>query len=253
MAGDKSDRPRPDFSNVKSGSSSRPVAPETPQDQWYTVSSGRQPLEDREAVLRRRQPLAEDLRGEPRSDQGSRPDPTRPEAQDSRGTEVALTRRKETLMRNFSAVVCVVIAFAALACERRSETAAPGAPGAGVQPPPVSAPTPLPARVTTIELGSAIGPDGRVAAGAGKDDVLPHRHDLRVDRDRQAAVGGIAQRALDVRGRPGRERRPRDAHVLGPHGLGVPHREARRLARGSLSRGDRAERSTRGRQEFEVR
>jgi nucleoid-associated protein YgaU len=35
---------RPDFSNVKSGSSSRPVAPESaqekPQDQWYTVARG---------------------------------------------------------------------------------------------------------------------------------------------------------------------------------------------------------------------
>jgi nucleoid-associated protein YgaU len=40
MAGDK-DKPRPDFSNVQSGSSSRPVAPpETPQDQWYTVTPG---------------------------------------------------------------------------------------------------------------------------------------------------------------------------------------------------------------------
>ena len=31
---------RPDFSNVKSGSSSRPLAPEPPQDQWYTVTAG---------------------------------------------------------------------------------------------------------------------------------------------------------------------------------------------------------------------
>ncbi len=32
-------KPRGDFSNVQSGSSSRPAA-ETPQDQWYTVASG---------------------------------------------------------------------------------------------------------------------------------------------------------------------------------------------------------------------
>jgi hypothetical protein len=37
----------------------------------------------------------------------------------------------------------------------------------------VSAPTPLLARVTAIELGSAIGTDGRVAAGAGKTTFSP--------------------------------------------------------------------------------
>jgi nucleoid-associated protein YgaU len=31
---------KPDFSNVQSGSSSRPVSAETPQDQWYTVVPG---------------------------------------------------------------------------------------------------------------------------------------------------------------------------------------------------------------------
>ena len=32
---------RPDFSNVKSGSSSRPLSPpEQPQEQWYTVTPG---------------------------------------------------------------------------------------------------------------------------------------------------------------------------------------------------------------------
>ncbi len=31
---------RPDFSNVKSGSSTRPVSGETAQDQWYTVATG---------------------------------------------------------------------------------------------------------------------------------------------------------------------------------------------------------------------
>ena len=31
---------RPDFSNVKSGSSSRPVGGETAQEQWYTVVTG---------------------------------------------------------------------------------------------------------------------------------------------------------------------------------------------------------------------
>ncbi len=33
-------KPRADFSNVQSGSSSRPIATEKPQDQWYTVVAG---------------------------------------------------------------------------------------------------------------------------------------------------------------------------------------------------------------------
>jgi uncharacterized protein YidB (DUF937 family) len=33
-------KPRADFSNVQSGSSTRPLAPEQPQDQWYTVTPG---------------------------------------------------------------------------------------------------------------------------------------------------------------------------------------------------------------------
>jgi hypothetical protein len=74
-------------------------------------------------------------------------------------------------MRTIPAVVCVVIAFATLACERRSETVAPASPPG--QPPAVSAPTPTPARVTSIDLGSAIGADGRVAAGAAKTTFAP--------------------------------------------------------------------------------
>jgi|RhiMetdeSRZDD1v2_1073273.scaffolds.fasta_scaffold5251549_1 nucleoid-associated protein YgaU len=31
---------KPDFSNVKSGSSTRPLPPEQPQEQWYTVTTG---------------------------------------------------------------------------------------------------------------------------------------------------------------------------------------------------------------------
>jgi hypothetical protein len=73
-------------------------------------------------------------------------------------------------MRTISAVVCLMIAFAVLACERRSEAPTPGA---GVQPPAVSAPTPSPARVTSIELGSAVGADGRVAPGAAKTTFAP--------------------------------------------------------------------------------
>ena len=33
-------KPPADFSNVKSGSSTHPVAPEQPQEQWYTVATG---------------------------------------------------------------------------------------------------------------------------------------------------------------------------------------------------------------------
>jgi uncharacterized protein YidB (DUF937 family) len=33
-------KPRADFSNVQSGSSSRPLPPEQPQEQWYTVTRG---------------------------------------------------------------------------------------------------------------------------------------------------------------------------------------------------------------------
>jgi len=31
---------KPDFSNVKSGSSTHPLPPEQPQEQWYTVVTG---------------------------------------------------------------------------------------------------------------------------------------------------------------------------------------------------------------------
>jgi nucleoid-associated protein YgaU len=31
---------KPDFSNVKSGSSTHPLAPERPQEHWYTVVTG---------------------------------------------------------------------------------------------------------------------------------------------------------------------------------------------------------------------
>ena len=33
-------KPRADFSNVQSGSSTRPLPPEQPQEQWYTVATG---------------------------------------------------------------------------------------------------------------------------------------------------------------------------------------------------------------------
>ena len=166
---------------MQSGSSSRPVAPERPPRRLRN-SGTRSSTGDSLSKIAKRfygdgnrwQKIFDANR-----DQIKDPDLIKPgqKLKIPAVPEVALTRRKETFMRTFSAVVCVVIAFAALACERRSETPAPGA-----QPPAVSAPTPPPARVTAIELGSAIGADGRVAAGAGEDDVLPDRHDLRVDR-----------------------------------------------------------------------
>ena len=45
-----------------------------------------------------------------------------------------------------------------------------------MQPPPVSAPQPpavAPARVTSIELGSELGPDGRVSSSAAKTTFAP--------------------------------------------------------------------------------
>ncbi len=71
-------------------------------------------------------------------------------------------------MRTLEAVLCISIAVLASACERSQAPIA--------QPPAVSAPSApaaLPARVTAIELGTAIGSDGRVAAGAGRTTFSP--------------------------------------------------------------------------------
>ena len=40
MAQKSPPKPPADFSNVKSGSSTRPLPPTEPQDQWYTVVTG---------------------------------------------------------------------------------------------------------------------------------------------------------------------------------------------------------------------
>ena len=71
-------------------------------------------------------------------------------------------------MRTVEFLLCVAIAIAAIGCERRTETTAPDAQ------PPVSMPGEVSARVTAIEIGSAIGEDKRVEAGAGKATFSPN-------------------------------------------------------------------------------
>ena len=96
------DPEKPDFSDVISGSSStapvgagaagRPGARSRRQDVFGPTR--RQPLEDREEVLRQRERLEADLRGEPGPDQESRPDPARLDAEDSR------VKKRRTMRRN---------------------------------------------------------------------------------------------------------------------------------------------------------
>jgi len=64
-----SNEDQPDFSDVQDGASSTAPIVE-PAEQTYTVVSG-QPVEDLEALLRRRQPLAAHLRGQHRHHQES--------------------------------------------------------------------------------------------------------------------------------------------------------------------------------------
>jgi hypothetical protein len=65
--------------------------------------------------------------------------------------------------------IAIAIALALVACNRDDDTA--------VVQPPVSAPSapgsPPAAKITAIELGSAISPDGRVAPGAAKTTFAP--------------------------------------------------------------------------------
>jgi len=73
-------------------------------------------------------------------------------------------------MRTLSFSLCLVIPLALLSCNR-SENAT-------TQPPAVSAPAnpaaPPGARITAVELGNAISPDGRVQAGAEKTIFAPN-------------------------------------------------------------------------------
>jgi len=72
-------------------------------------------------------------------------------------------------MRTLHLSLCLALAFPLFACQRNEEIAT-------TQPPPVSAPqapAAAPARVTSIDLGSEIAPDGRVASGAAKATFAP--------------------------------------------------------------------------------
>ena len=73
-------------------------------------------------------------------------------------------------MRTLHLCLCLAIALALFACQRSEETAT-------TQPPAVSAPSnpiaPPAAKITTIDLGNAISPDGRVSAGAAKTTFAP--------------------------------------------------------------------------------
>src|SRR5262249_41421221 len=62
------------------------------------------------------------------------------------------------------------------------------------------------------------------------------RHDLRVGGERGQRAGGDPGRALDLRGRPARERVEPDDRAERPLGDRVPHRQAERLSLGEVPR-----------------
>jgi hypothetical protein len=74
-------------------------------------------------------------------------------------------------MRTLSCSLYLVAALALIACDRTENATTT------TQPPDVSAPSnpaaPPAARITGIELGNAISPDGRVASGAAKTTFAP--------------------------------------------------------------------------------
>ncbi len=72
-------------------------------------------------------------------------------------------------MRKLNLVVLLLISFSTAACDRTGSSTTPA------QPPAVSAPSApaAAARVTGIELGSALTDDGRVAPGAEKTTFSP--------------------------------------------------------------------------------
>src|SRR5688500_14007431 len=67
-------------------------------------------------------------------------------------------------MRGLETLLCLAIAIGFLGCERKETS---------TQPPAVSAPSASAAKVTAIELGNAVGADGRVAVGAAKTTFAP--------------------------------------------------------------------------------
>jgi hypothetical protein len=73
-------------------------------------------------------------------------------------------------MRTLSLSLCLFVTLAFFACDRGDTTTT-------MQPPPVSAPTnpaaPPAAKITAIELGSAISSDNRVESGAAKTTFAP--------------------------------------------------------------------------------
>ena len=67
-------------------------------------------------------------------------------------------------------------------------------------------------RVTDVTLGRAIGGDKAITDRT--ETFKPERHDLRLGRDRRIGAERDASRAVDVRGRPGRDE---STHTIAPN------------------------------------
>ena len=76
------------------------------------------------------------------------------------------------------------------------------------------------------------------ASPRSRHRLRTRRHDLRLDRHRGQRTLAHPRGALDVRGRPAREREPRDDRAERLRHDRVPHREARRLPGRPLQGGD---------------
>ena len=193
----------------------------------------RQPLEDRQEVLRRRESVEAHLRGQSRRHQEPGSDPSRPDAEDPRkvrrkesahATSIARRLHAGALLRRFAPLRLSVGG----AETRRSCRSAP-APAAAA-----------PFQVTRIDLGNAVGADKKVAAPTTTFKPADTIYASIVTEG--AAPSVDARGALDVRGRPARQRVVTDDRTQRCRRHRVPHRQARWLAGRQVQGRDRRER-----------
>ena len=230
------DKPKADFSDVTAGSSS--TAPNRTDARACRAAhlhrgEGRHVVAHRQAVLRRREQVAEDLRGQRRRHQEPRPHPPRAGAEDP---GLNLRRHACALIDRSSS--------SPLQHSWRSRPARRKKPAARAR---AGRQTAGPSRARAVCAGRD---RPRQTDRGGQEDhrtgerVRPCRHHLRIGQHHRRLALDRAQGALDVRGRPARQRVARGHRPDRPGG----HRSSTSPSRAAGRPGNIRSRSARPRE-----